>query len=80
MMYVAPRVGESIEISDDVVLTVVSITGGTVRLGVTAPPSFPVELDESTPHDSTPLRISFFISLQGRVLAISFGVSPPRRA
>ncbi len=58
MMYVVPRVGESIEISDNVVITVVSVEDDAVRLGVTAPRNFPVELEGSAHHDSTAERFS----------------------
>ena len=53
MMYIAPRVGESIEISDNVIITVVSVGDDAVRLGVTAPRNFQVELEGSTSHDSS---------------------------
>lgn len=53
MMYVAPRVGESVEISDNVVITVVSVGDDAVRLGVTAPRNFPVELEGATHRDSS---------------------------
>jgi carbon storage regulator CsrA len=53
MLYAVPRVGESIEVCTDVVITVVSVGNGEVRLGVTAPRDFSVELEESTNRDST---------------------------
>jgi carbon storage regulator len=37
MLVLARRPGESITIGDDIVVTVVSATGGQVKLGITAP-------------------------------------------
>jgi carbon storage regulator len=37
MLVLARRPGESITIGDDIVVTVVSVAGGQVKLGITAP-------------------------------------------
>lgn len=37
MLILSRRVGESLTIGDDVVVTVVAITGNQIRLGITAP-------------------------------------------
>jgi carbon storage regulator len=42
MLVLTRRLGEGITIGDDVVVTVLSVTGGQVRLGITAPQSVPV--------------------------------------
>jgi carbon storage regulator len=37
MLVLTRRLGESINIGDDIVVTVVSVSGGQVRIGITAP-------------------------------------------
>ena len=37
MLVLSRRPGESITIGDDVVVTIISVTGGQVRLGISAP-------------------------------------------
>ncbi|HTM10424.1 MAG TPA: carbon storage regulator CsrA [Verrucomicrobiae bacterium] len=39
MLVLTRRLGESITIGEDVVVTVLSVTGGQIRLGITAPQS-----------------------------------------
>src|SRR4051812_29143521 len=46
MLVLARNVGEEIVIGGDIILTVVSVRGGTVRLGITAPPSVCVDRRE----------------------------------
>lgn len=58
MLFVAPREGESIVISDDVVITVLAIKDDSVRLGVTAPRAFAVELSDTAAQDSAAERYS----------------------
>jgi len=46
MLVLTRRPGESITIGDDIIITVVSASGGQVRLGITAPRSIPVLREE----------------------------------
>jgi carbon storage regulator len=46
MLLLARRVGEIINIGDDVEVTVISITGNSVRLGITAPKTTRVDRAE----------------------------------
>lgn len=46
MLVLTRRVGESITIGDDVVVTVVAASGGQVRVGITAPRSVQVLREE----------------------------------
>jgi carbon storage regulator len=46
MLVLARRIGEEIVIDGDIRLTVVSVRGKTVRLGIAAPPSVPVDREE----------------------------------
>jgi carbon storage regulator len=55
MLVLSRRIGEKIQIGDDVVVSVVKIQGGQVRLGVEAPREVPVirgELHRNTPPNS----------------------------
>ena len=42
MLVLTRKIGEEIRIGDDIIVTVVSINGATVRLGITAPSSVQV--------------------------------------
>lgn len=46
MLILTRKPGESIRIGDDIVIYVKSISGKTVRLGITAPQSIPVYREE----------------------------------
>ena len=46
MLIVSRREGEKLMIGDDVVISVVEVTGGTVKLGIEAPRSVPVYREE----------------------------------
>jgi carbon storage regulator len=46
MLVLTRRPGESITIGDDVIVTVISASGGQVRLGITAPRSIQVLREE----------------------------------
>ena len=46
MLVLSRRLDESIKIGDDVVITVVSLEGNVVRLGITAPRSIPIMRSE----------------------------------
>jgi carbon storage regulator len=46
MLVLSRRVGEEIVIDNEIRIMVVSIRGGTVRLGISAPPSIPVDREE----------------------------------
>jgi carbon storage regulator len=46
MLVLTRRLGESITIGDDIVVTVLSVSGGQVRLGITAPQSVRVVREE----------------------------------
>ena len=46
MLVLARDVGESIRIGDDIIIQVVFLSGGKLRLGVTAPRDIPVHREE----------------------------------
>jgi len=46
MLVLTRRVGEAIIVDDNIHVTVVSITGGKVRLGIDAPPLVKVDREE----------------------------------
>jgi carbon storage regulator len=46
MLILSRRPGESVKIGDDVTVTVLSVNGGQVRLGFTAPPNVAVHREE----------------------------------
>jgi carbon storage regulator CsrA len=46
MLVLARRIGEEIRIAENISVTVVAVKGAKVRLGITAPPSVPVERQE----------------------------------
>ena len=46
MLILSRRPGESVKIGDEVTVTVLSVKGGQVRLGFTAPPNVAVHRDE----------------------------------
>lgn len=46
MLLLTRRVGETIEIGNDIKITVTSIKGNQVRIGITAPPSVAVHRKE----------------------------------
>ncbi len=46
MLVLSRKIGERIWIGDDIVVTVVRITGGGVRLGIEAPAELPVVREE----------------------------------
>ena len=50
MLVLSRKVGEKIVVGDGIVLTVVAVKGGTVRLGVEAPPSTPIWREEIAPN------------------------------
>ena len=55
MLVLSRKVGEQIQIGDEVTVTVVRIAGGNVRLGIEAPPTTPIarkELQESIQQDA----------------------------
>ena len=46
MLILSRRLGESLTIGDDVVITVVGVSGNQIRLGITAPRQVPVLREE----------------------------------
>jgi carbon storage regulator len=53
MLVLSRRSGESIVIGDDIVITVVSVQGGRVRLGIQAPRSVGVNRSELGPKKAS---------------------------
>lgn len=49
MLVMGRRVNERIQISDNIVITVVSIDGQTVRIAIDAPKEIPISRDEIKP-------------------------------
>lgn len=54
MLVLSRRVGESIVIGEDVVVTIVSLGGGRARLGIEAPRRVPVYRAEVGPRTAEP--------------------------
>jgi len=46
MLVLSRRIGEEVAIGRDVRLTILAVHGGTVRVGITAPPTVPVDRKE----------------------------------
>lgn len=46
MLVLSRKAGERIQIADAITLTVLSVHGGRVRLGFTAPPNVPIHREE----------------------------------
>ena len=57
MLVLSRRVGEEIVIGGNIRVTVVSVEGGKVRLGVTAPASVPVHRKEVLDRPPRPLVV-----------------------
>lgn len=49
MLVLSRKEGQSLVINDDIVVSVVQVSGGRVRLGITAPSSVPVRRSELLP-------------------------------
>ena len=54
MLVLSRRQNEKITIGDDIVITVVSIKGESVRLGITAPVTIPIHRDDHRPFPKLP--------------------------
>ena len=55
MLVLSRKVGERIQVGDEITITVVRIAGGSVRLGVEAPKTMPIareELQDSLQHEA----------------------------
>jgi len=60
MLVLSRKVGEQIQIGDEITVTVVRIAGGSVRLGIEAPKTTPIareELQESLQQEEIDLQI-----------------------
>ena len=60
MLVLSRKVGEEIQIGDEITVTVVRIAGGSVRLGIEAPKTTPIareELQESLQQEEVDLQI-----------------------
>jgi carbon storage regulator len=60
MLVLSRKVGEQIQIGDEITVTVVRIAGGSVRLGIEAPKTTPIareELQESLQHEEVDRKI-----------------------
>jgi carbon storage regulator len=61
MLVLSRKVGEQIQIGDEITVTVVRIAGGNVRLGIEAPKTTPIareELQESLQHEEVDRKIT----------------------
>jgi carbon storage regulator len=67
MLVLTRRAGESITIGDNIVVTVVMVSGGQVRVGITAPRSVPV------------LREEIYKAVQEENRAAARGLHDPRQ-
>jgi carbon storage regulator len=60
MLVLSRKIGESIQVGDDITITVVRVAGGQVRIGIDAPTGvviFREELGESADDHGTKLRV-----------------------
>ena len=55
MLILTRRVGESLRISDDIVVTIVEVNGNQVRVGIEAPQDVTVLREELVQTDPKPL-------------------------
>lgn len=46
MLVLSRKVGEKIRIADNIVITIIRVTGGTVRIGIEAPTDVPIHRQE----------------------------------
>ena len=58
MLVLSRRVGESIRVGDDVTITVTSIDGNRVRIGIEAPKHIDIVRSELIPQESSTPRVS----------------------
>ena len=56
MLVLSRKEGERIKLGDSIILTVVSVTGDKVRVGIQAPPDILVLRDELEPYQPLKLR------------------------
>ncbi|MCO6459243.1 MAG: carbon storage regulator [Pirellulaceae bacterium] len=54
MLVLSRKVGERIRIGDEITITVVRLIGGTVRIGIEAPPSLLIVREELTADQREP--------------------------
>jgi carbon storage regulator len=55
MLVLSRKAAERIRLGDSIVLTIVRVSGDTVRLGIEAPPDILVLRDELQPHEQAAL-------------------------
>ena len=65
MLVLSRRVGEAINIGDDIVLTVTEIRGGQVRIGLTAPRDVSILRSELADNDRS-FKDAYEKALEGR--------------
>ncbi len=61
MLVLSRKVGERIQVGDEITVTVVRIAGGSVRLGIDAPKTMPIareELQDSLRQENADLDIT----------------------
>jgi carbon storage regulator len=58
VLVLSRKVGEMIQIGDDIVLTVVSVEGNKVRIGIKAPATTPILRGELVVRDAQGARIA----------------------
>ncbi|PQO37913.1 carbon storage regulator [Blastopirellula marina] len=54
MLVLSRRIGEKIDIGDGITVTVLKVTGKTIRLGIEAPDSVTIRRSEIAPVSSSP--------------------------
>lgn len=58
MLVLSRRIGEEIVVGNDIRLTLVSVQGGRVKLGISAPSSISIRRAEIAPHDSCEITVN----------------------
>lgn len=66
MLVLSRKVGERIQIGNDITVTVVRLVDGTVRLGIEAPPHMPVVRRELLSRPAVPERPEERLSVKRR--------------
>ena len=58
MLVLSRKTGQTIQIGEGISVTVTQVKGGTIRLGISAPPEVAIRRGELVPHEDLPDSIS----------------------
>ncbi|MSR58452.1 MAG: carbon storage regulator [Planctomycetaceae bacterium] len=64
MLVLAGKLSESIQVGDDIRITVVQIRPGRVRLGIEAPPHVRIRRDEVVPPPIASVELEFEVAVE----------------